>query len=424
MYTRPYGGGVRFAALILLVIGLVGCGSDDDLDGGNNISSNNSNSNNSNGTVLDGGTDATDATDAPVADADVDLQDTFEADSGGDADAGGTIDGDAEVDSSDAEGECPQVPCAQAETCQDGVCVADTASAKCGAAEDLGQLALGDTLTIDDSLRNASDLLTTTCGAAEGEEAIFRFSVDETVQVHFSATWHGQFDGVVEFRKDSCEVPASANDPCFDHEQRSFRAEPGHDYYMIVEKSVGRAHDFTIELEVDEAGCVPGTDECTSDTLTRCLSNGNEENYECADECNAAATHCRGDTCEEAIVVTAPATFTGDTAGYHGAYEFYDITACEVDGSSVNTPGQEVVFVLPNLNAGQAVTVDAATNDSNSNAIFITGECGRPDEISCLATTFVDEVLTWTVPADGTYYVFVDRVSSVASTFQYSIDIQ
>ncbi len=404
-----------------LAFGTVACGSDDPDNGGGGISGSNSSGNNN---------PAPDAGDADASDpGDADASDPGDVSDGGDDGGpdgsldGGSDGGDADEDTGDV-GSCLPGECSADEVCIEGACVTDTAELKCGRVESLGELALDSPVTATGSLRDQSNVLTTSCGSPEGEEAIFHFTVEETAQVYFDATWMGQYDGVIEFRTDSCETPGSAMDPCFDHESRSFRAEAGSDYYMVVELSNGRPHDFTVELEAREAGCVLGEVTCTDQVLSRCNTDGSTDDYDCAGDCNGAQTSCRGDVCEEAIGVTASATYAGDNAAYESSYNFVSNASCEIEGTAVGTPGPEVVFALPGLTAGQQVIVDAQTGDNNNNAIFITSNCGRIDELTCVAQDYINESLSWTVPADGTYYVFVDKSSGAGSNFQYGIDIQ
>jgi hypothetical protein len=416
----------KLIVLTILATGLaaltVGCGSDD--PGNNNGVYAGNNGNNG---VPDGGSlDAEDGVDDTNVDDATDVTDTTDTADTSDAgnDGGGDTGGDADNDGGDDAGACEPGDCADGEVCLEGTCTTDTATLKCDRAEDIGELALDTPVTVTGSLRDNTDVLTTTCGSASGNEEVFKFTVPETVTVNFDASWLGQYDGVVAFRTNSCETPGSAMDPCFDHESRSFRAEPGNDYYMVVELSNGRAHDFSVELEATEAGCQLGTVSCTNDMLSRCNTDGSTDDYDCADTCAGAGTRCRGDVCGEAVTVTASATFSGDNAAYESTYNFANITGCEVDGTPVGTPGPEVVFFLPGLVTGQTVTVDAQSGDNNNNAIFITSNCGRADQLACLAQDYIDESLVWSVPSDGDYYVFVDKASGAGSTFQYGIDIQ
>jgi hypothetical protein len=128
--------------------------------------------------------------------------------------------------------------------------------------------------------------------------------------------------------------------------------------------------------------------------------------------------------CEEAIVVTASATYSGDNPAYISNYDFGSTPGCEIEGTPVSTPGPEVVFSLPNLTMGQTVSIDAKSGDSNNNAIFVTSNCDQQANLTCMAQDYIDEELTWTVPSDGDYFVFVDKASGAGSTFQYGIDIQ
>lgn len=323
--------------------------------------------------------------------------------------------------------------CIAGEICVAGTCIDDTAARKCGDAQNLGQLKHGATTTASGTLRRASDVIATACGPDQtasnvGAEAVFKFTVEQDSRIDFKARWLGEFDGVIAFHTDSCEIPGSSMDACFDHEEQSLHALAGHDYYMIVELSVGRGHDFTVELTAQPVDCIPGSDAantCSDGTFYRCEGAGESVAYDCAANCNGAGTECLGNSCAEPIVVTASTTFSGNVQSYDSKYDFQFIAGCEVEDTAVPTAGQEVIFMLPNLTAGQTVTVDAQTNDLNSNAIFITSNCGTPTELTCVAATYGgEERLIWTVPADGRYFVFIDKDTGAGNAFEYSIDIQ
>ncbi len=321
--------------------------------------------------------------------------------------------------------------CHSSKVCVDGKCVLDTAARKCGDATDLGKLKIGVKKTAEGTLFRTSNVISTSCGPDDdilpiGAEAVFKFTVEQDSRIDFKAKWLGQFDGLIAFHTDSCEIPGSTMDSCFDHEQQSFYALAGHDYFMIVELNHGRSDDFTVELTAKTIECIPGpnSNTCVDGSFNRCEGVGVIAEYNCAAGCTGANTQCLGNSCDEPIIVTASTTFTGKNQAYNDQYDFQYINGCEVDGHEIPTPGPEIIFMLPNLTQGQVVIVDAQTNDLNSNAIFITSNCGLPSKINCLATAYDDEILTWTAPADGDYFVFIEKETGSGDNFHYSIDIR
>lgn len=87
----------------------------------------------------------------------------------------------------------------------------------------------------------------------------------------------------------------------------------------------------------------------------------------------------------------------------------------------MRTVGQDIVFLLPNLRAGQQVFVDAATGDTNDNLIAILDTCGV--QAGCLAASSSGNQLSWEVEDSGDYYVVIDKTTATARDFQYRIEI-
>lgn len=404
---------VVFAAMVAMAM-IVGCGSEDGppggtIGGGNNLK-------------LDGGADDTGAA------SDVDTPDVGDAESRDDADGvedADASDEDAEaVDSGDVASTCPETPCGDGQVCAEGECVEETLHSKCLAAQDLGELQLDAPVNVTGTLLGRSDLDTTTCNQAAGGEEIYRFRVAEDAELHFSASWNGQFDGVVDFRKADCVSGSTSAEMCFDVEADSFVAEAGTDYYMVVEHSVGRANNYEVTLQASAIACIPGEVSCSSQTLQRCSGGGLPTAFNCADQCTTNSSGdqaCSGNSCADAIDVLGGGTFIGDVNAYDSNVDFGQVAGCDVDGTTVNTPGAEVVFKLSGVPAGQQFEIDVATNDQNNNAIFITSNCSRAVDLNCVGSYFTNETPTWTAPADGDYWVFVDKTSNTGQTFHYKI---
>ncbi|QDG49993.1 hypothetical protein FIV42_04330 [Persicimonas caeni] len=401
----------------LLAMALVaGCGSDDGPEGGasNIVGGNNNNGNNSrtDGGASDGG--ATDAGDVTTPDAS-DATDGTDGDTPDDA--GDAADSDGS-DGGDTPTTCPETPCAVGELCMDGSCVEATAENKCQLAEDLGTLTTSNTLTATGSFLGESDVLAASCSGDTGPEKIFKFTVAEDSLVQFQETWVGQADGKIEFRS-TCTQQASQQ-RCYDAGSSLF-VPANTDVWMVVEQDVGRSSDFTIELSASGESCPLGQSVCTNGEMEICTGGNQSQVFACADSC-ADGSACLGDFCDQAIDVTATATFTGDLKAYTNSIDFDGETFCALgDGSTVPTPGREVVFRFPNLVQGQTINIDAQTGDSNVNAVFILNGCGA-NPYQCVDVFVSPEKGDWVAPADGTYYVVVDKLTSGGETFQYSFE--
>ncbi len=200
-------------------------------------------------------------------------------------------------------------------------------------------------------------------------------------------------------------------------------AEPGTDYFVVVEPRTGidrGSFEFTMTFE--ELVCSPpGGTSCNGDNLVVCQAGTSEAEYACGTGCMNAA--CLGDTCDTALEVTASGSYTGNIEAFDGTLDFGTQPSCSLGGDQgIATPGPEIVLSLPGLEAGQTVTVDASMNDDNDNAIFVLDQC--TDQEGCLAAIDIGEVLTWDVEADGDYFIVIDKTTDSPNPFNYTIDIQ
>lgn len=343
--------------------------------------------------------DASDSTDETDGDTD-------------DADGGDTDGGDLACQSDDE--------CAAGEICLDEACVTETPESKCEAATDLGTLDVGSTVTGSGDLFAASDMTANACSSKENPgEVMFRFKAGDDGLVRFDATYDGAFGATVEYRGYNCGNIEDVDVSCYDSEE-TFFATGGTEYLVIVELDSPRGGNFSIDLSL-EAGCQTGDQACDGGDLKFCTGDGFDI-YGCAGGC-ATAT-CMGDSCANPIQVTGSASFNGDLAGYSDNYNFEDSAEfCSTGaGTPIPTPGQELVFELPNLSQGQTIVVDTESNDNNANAIFIANNCGEP--FACAEASLLDENLEWTAPSDGTYYVIIDKQFGGGETFNYGIEFK
>jgi hypothetical protein len=413
MYTRPYGGGVRFAALLLLAIGLAACGSDEEIGGGNNISSNNGNVN---ATTPDADLDATDggepldadsgATDVPGS-ADADTSDEPDNGPAADVDGGSDDADDAEVDTAP-----PDVP-----------------SDDCNNPPDLGVLSPGSPLSISGDFDDLTDQFDVSC-ADDGPDAVWRFEVDVDSVVTISEDWQGQYSAKFEVRTEGCTTQASAS-MCYERQSSMFLAA-GTEAFLVAKQDIGIPGPFEIELSAVEETCPPETRQCASSTEVEvCRGAGQSDVYTCPGGQACSAGACVGDHCDAPISITGPGkvTVSGNLRAFSSDFDFsdYDET-CNVQATAVDTPGSDVVFALEGLAAGSTVKIDALTNDSNQNAIFIkpTAECGT--DVGCVGAWLNDEQPEWEVPpgggANAVYLVVIDRISAGGQSFEYSVEVE
>jgi hypothetical protein len=427
----------RFLVLVgsvLLAMAVTACGDDpppqDPITGGNN--------GDADATVSDAGdTSGDDAETDDVADDDGTTDDATDGANDGETEGDGGDTGDSSDTGDDGDTgtqTCETGDCDSGELCVEGSCVAETPQTKCQTADDIGVLPMNTQTTISDSLLDQSDILTTACGEPgpnfEGGERVYKFSVDEPAELDFNANWDGQFDGLLDFRTGDCPSGSTSSAQCFDSENETVALEPNTDYYLVVEHTVGRADDFTVTLEPSPLSCVPGTTTCENETLERCSGAGQGESFNCADTCSAppsgstTATACSGNACADAIEVVGAGTYVGDINAYSSEYDFSQIPGCEVGGTPVATPGAEVVFKISGAPAGTEFKIDAVTNDTNNNAIFVTSNCGNQASLTCVASYLSNEDPTWTVPNDNTdYFIFIDKTSNTGDIFHYQLSV-
>ncbi len=328
-------------------------------------------------------------------------------------------DGDVSVDMSTNNGTnnmlCGGEMCGDAEECRNDICFVVES---CAGAIDLGELTADAPLNAEGNLATGADTLTTTCGEDAQKERVYSFEVTEQLQVNWEATWMGQFDGLIELRG-TCDDDGSVLS-CRDVESTTTVLDPG-TYFLVLEVRTGNPGNFSLDISAEEASCTPGMQECMGTQLQVCNDPTEPELFQCADNCTAM--QCGGDTCGNALEVTAATSgvFTGHGGGYTSDLDFDGNINCTTSGGMpIATPGYEVVFFLPGLQQNDIVSIDADTNDSNVNAIFIVPAC--MDTAACVAT-YTDEQPDWVVDTPGDYYVIIDKLTASSTEFQYSVDV-
>lgn len=321
--------------------------------------------------------------------------------------------------------ECVGIICEEGRVCVKGVCVLPDLSVACDDGESLGMVDVSQPLTLSGDTRGWADSVVTTCaegGEFSGAENAFSFEVPAPVLVDVRLTSSAGIDWATEVRVDDCRS-SDAVLICQDPERFEFLADPGKTYWIVVEPLSGIDEGaFDIELTFTELVCSPpGGRSCNGDDVVLCLAGTSEASFSCGTSCQEGT--CVGDSCAAPHIVTASASFSGDTEAYSNTLNFENQPSCSMSGTQgIATPGPELVLLLPELTAGQTVTVDTTMNDDNDNGIFVLDSCS--DMQGCLAAADLGDMLEFTVPADGDYYVVIDKLSPSPKTFHYTVDIQ
>lgn len=321
--------------------------------------------------------------------------------------------------------ECADVVCEDPDRrCVKGVCVRSELKVACEEYQDLGEVDLRQMVTATGDTDGFADAIETGCGSTDGfsgAENAFRFTVPAPARVSFDLQSTAAIDWAIEVRGDDCGSSA-AQVACSDVEQFDFLAEPGIEYFILVEPATGIDRGaFQIAMSFEELVCSPpASRSCDGDDLIVCQAGTSKARYGCGTGCST--DRCDGDTCDNVFEVTASASFTGDTQGFVNALDFASQPSCSSGGQQgIATPGPEIVLSLPGLTAGQTVTIDASMSDNNDNGIFVLDSCD--DTSGCLASNDIEDILVWDVEVAGDYFVVIDKLTSSNKSFSYTVDI-
>lgn len=362
-------------ALLVAGLSLPACSDDGDPDG-NNVVRTNPDADPNNGTP-DGG------------------------DAGRDADAAG---GDADATGDDA---------ADGDTGEE---ITDL----CNGITDLGTIEASGGATASGDTAGGTNLVDPICGTEGNREVVYQFSVDGAARVNVEVQSQQTDDWVLGLYEGSCDDPQRIK--CEDSRADVFVAEPGVTYFLAVEPLDPSVEaSFSLSLATTALECAPmGATSCDGDRVNRCESGFTEVTYSCAYACQNTA--CGADICDNAIEVAGAGseTFTGSYVGYGSNFNFQNRDDCTGASVGVNTPGQDLVFFLPGLSAGQTVTIDASGDDFQEGIFVLEGACSQ--QATCAAGGLdVDGILDWTVETDGDYYVVIDLLEEQSGDFDITI---
>ena len=340
----------------------------------------------------------------------------------GDNDGDNDGDGDQEIEPDP----CEDVVCGEGQICVEGVCeFATDPGFSCAEPFDLGVLNQDGFFSMEVNPVGQPNVLETTCGQSdESTQVVFQFEVEGPTRITFDTD---EVDPSVpipimarELRVGSCRQ-AEALEWCTIN-PRTYDALPGETYYLIIESNQDNDLSFfQMTYEVEQLACSPvGEWSCEEGEREFCYQGREVRTFACAEEC--AGVECQGNQCSNAIEVRGSQTFSGEFAAYENSFDFSSSPGCTTDQTvGVDTPGRDVVFSLPELTAGQTVTVDKG--ELGLAVIAVMSQC-QTSGMTCLAGDTQDGELEWTVPADGSYYVVISPRIATSGSFEFSIGIE
>ena len=329
-------------------------------------------------------------------------------------------------------------------TCTDGACDAVAADVDVCAmtAVDVG---LGTIISLDwADLTNDVDLASPNCTGfqTDGPDAFFTVQVPPNEILQASLVEGGNSGTVLLYAVEDCAA-AATNDTCLagvnaEQEDLFWFNNTGNIATITVgvDNTIASPSDSVgIEVRVRPSECVPGDDLCEvtggpDDVLRFCEGIGLYSDYVCTGGCGTTtANECdvdSGDSCVDAIALpVGGGTVTGTIDNY--ANDYVVGSTCS---SRPSTNGGDVVYSLEAL-AGDVITAElSSTNTDFDSVLWASSACDSLVEMGgCLDSddSFSNggELITFTAPADGTYYIAVAAWSaSGTGDFELSVSVQ
>jgi hypothetical protein len=407
-------------------VGVVGCGGDDEPE------DNNPTVPTANDVMEDGG-GAVDAADVGETDPDVERPDTDVAD----VEPQDTSD-DSGTDTGDL---CGGETCGDDETCLEETCVPRD-EAKCQQAEDLGELTMDNSISFSESFdSDVTDVLDAECTDMKdgSQEKVYTFDLPEQAMINYSVSIEGNWTSKVELRQGGCLKDNGETARCDGTSSGAVFGQAGSTWHLIVEADIGTPESFDVTLEAGEACSIgpPGDYACDSGNRYLCErvdGTPTEKKFDCPADCTGG--ECYGTTCSNPITINGTGgggTYVGDLASYTPERNFANAgSSCKPDPDAqvdINSLGPDVIFEVM-AEAGDEIVVDTS-GDAHDNLVYITRSCDSDaSNLSCETAWDSDSETAWSVPENGTYWVFIDKFSEEAgdpeggTNMEYSVNVR
>ncbi len=340
---------------------------------------------------------------------------------------------------------CGGESCGDDETCLDDSCVPRD-EAKCQQAEELGELNLGGALTIDESEgfdSEVTDVLDNECTERKdgSSEKVYTFEVPEQAMINYtlSPEGDGNWTSTVDLRQGGCLEAVGEYGRCEGRDSGEVFGPAGSTWYLVVEGDIGDLQAFQLTLEATEACSTgpPGDSACDSGNRYLCErvdGTPTEKKFDCPADCTGG--ECYGTTCSNPITINGAGdggSYVGDLAAYSPERNFANAdSSCKPNPDAqveINSPGPEVIFEVT-AEADDEIVVDTS-GDDHDNLVYITRSCDSDtSNLSCETAWDADGETTWTVPENGTYWVFIDKLNEEAgdpeggTNMEYNVDVR
>lgn len=260
--------------------------------------------------------------------------------------------------------------------------------------------------------------------SASGPDALF--SVTPAVGEVATVTVDADFDVALLVGSNCSDVPGSCvvgSDQTGGMREEAQFVGDGSTYTVVVDSQFQGNGQFTIDATLQMPSCTPGDNlGCSSGTtLEYCSELGVPVHYQCASSCTANACDApTGEVCVDAIVVTAPTSYTQDFqlsddlnpgSGVSGACDF----------GTQEADGADRVYAV-DLTPGDWLFVDY-TSGSGLAIAYLLSDCS--DGSTCLAKTSggTSGSLSYEATTSERVYVVMDRTTSGPSSLTYDVDI-
>ncbi|MGM0558221.1 MAG: hypothetical protein ACQEVA_17685 [Myxococcota bacterium] len=283
--------------------------------------------------------------------------------------------------------------------------------------EDLGTLAVGDSLDLEREFRVRPEGTESSCAEPETRAGVYVLEMvfEETSKIQLGLFASAASSPVMEMRAGEC-LERGMPEFCGEQPSRTAVVEPNTSYYIFIQGSAdSEAGDFRLTVDVQEAACGPSDEVCQDGAQQFCPSGDQLETRSCVNDTCGSTEACTGETCTEAIPVdlsaSASQTFTGGRYAYANDWNALDRANCALDdtGPGGDTPQEDIFFEVSGHSQGDNVVFNAEEGQTNF-GFFILDACDAPGciDAGAAADPLAPNEFSWRATTADPIYVVAD----------------